>query len=86
MRALIFLLFIYVSIVILKGRAGEFVGAVSEETGFFKWFGAVLLLYFLKDSLGDVTRGLWVLLIVGIGLVAAPNILKNLNKTVQNYV
>lgn len=84
MRALIFLLFIYVSIVIFKGRAGDFVGSVSEETGFFKWFGAVLLLYFLKDSLGEVTRGLWVLLIVGVGLVAAPNVLKNLNKVVQN--
>lgn len=86
MRALVFIVFIYVSIVIFKGRAGDFVGAVTEETGFFKWFGAVLVLYMLKDSLGKITQGLWVLLIVGIGLVAAPNILKNLNKTVKNYV
>lgn len=65
---------IYLSLVISEGKGDELISEVTSEKKFFIWAVSLTALYNIRNVFGDVSRGLFALLIIGILLNLLPRV------------
>jgi len=68
-----------------KGHGDELISELSREKAFILWAGSLWILYKLKDSLGDVSRGLWLLLMLSLLIKLIPKLLEVEQKIIEKY-